>query len=84
MLGERAWVMSREDAIKDGLFGQVSESMAPRIGDVVAACVGTWGIVAPKAEPLEASLVGMHGSLTSAEQLVPMLTPAVLLGRQAR
>jgi hypothetical protein len=83
VLGERAWVMSREDAIKDGLFGQVSESMADRIGDVVAACVGTWGIVATKAEPLEASLVGMHGSLTSAEQLVPMLTPVVLLAGAA-
>jgi hypothetical protein len=41
---------------------------------VVAASTGNWGVVATKAEPLEASLVGMHGSLTVAEQLVPMLT----------
>ena len=76
VLGERAWVMPREEAIKDGLFGgPVSEAMAARIGDVVAACVGTWGIVATRAEPRESSLVGMHGSLTSAEQLVPLLTP---------
>jgi hypothetical protein len=79
MLGERAWVMSRADAIKDGLFSPVGtpvgDAMAARIGDVVAACVSTWGVVATKAEPLEASLVGMHGSLTSAEQLVPMLAP---------
>lgn len=80
VLGERAWVMSREEAIKDGLFGTpVSNAMAARIGDVVAACVGTWAVVATRAEPLESSLVGMHGSLTSAEQLVPMLTPAVVL-----
>jgi hypothetical protein len=79
VLGERAWVMSREEAIKDGLFGTpVSNEMVDRIGDVVAACVGTWAIVATEAEPLESSLVGMHGSLTSAEQLVPMLTPAVV------
>lgn len=84
VLGERAWVMSREDAVKDGLFGEVSESMAARIGDVVAACAGTWAVVATKAEPLESSLVGMHGSLTPAEQLVPMLTPAVRLGRLAQ
>jgi hypothetical protein len=82
VLGERAWVMSREEAVKEGLFGgPVSEAMAARIGDVVAACAGTWAIVATKAEPLESSLVGMHGSLTSAEQLVPMLSPAVLLAR---
>jgi hypothetical protein len=81
VLGERAWVMTREDAIKDGLFGPhdapVSEAMAARIGDVVAACAGTWAVVCTKDEPLESSLVGMHGSLTSAEQLVPMLAPAV-------
>ena len=87
VLGERAWVMTREEAIKDGLFGPagtpVSDAMAARIGDVVAACVGTWAVVASKAEPLETSLEGMHGSLTPAEQLVPMLTPAVRLSRPA-
>jgi hypothetical protein len=79
VLGERAWVMSREEAVKDGLFGPVGvpvgEAMAARIGDVVAACAGTWAVVATKAEPLESSLVGMHGSLTAAEQLVPLLVP---------
>ena len=79
VLGERAWVMSREEAIKDGLFGPVdapvSEAMTARIGDVVAACAGTWSIICSKDEPLESSLVGMHGSLTPDEQLVPMLAP---------
>ena len=57
VLGERAWVMSREEAIKDGLFGApVSDAMAARIGDVVAACAGTWAVVATKAEPLETAL----------------------------
>jgi Type I phosphodiesterase / nucleotide pyrophosphatase len=79
VLGERAWVATREEAIKDGWFGPVgtavSDAMAARIGDVVAACAGTWALVASKAEPFESSLEGMHGSLTSAEQLVPLLTP---------
>jgi hypothetical protein len=43
---------------------------------VVAVCTGTWALVAEQAEPHESALFGMHGSLTSAEQLVPMLTPA--------
>jgi hypothetical protein len=80
VLGERAWVLPREEAVKEGWFGPVgtavSDSMAPRIGDVVAACAGSWAVVASRAEPLESSLIGMHGSLTAAEQLVPMLTPA--------
>ena len=83
VLGERAWVMSREEAVKDGLFGlPVSDAMTARIGDVVAACAGTWAVVATKAEPRESALLGMHGSLTSDEQLVPLLTPAVLLARR--
>jgi hypothetical protein len=79
VLGERAWVLPREEALKEGWFGQVgtpvSDAMAARIGDVVAACAGSWAVVATQAEPRESALVGMHGSLTAAEQLVPMLTP---------
>ena len=77
VLGEHAWVASREEAVKDGWFGPpgvVDEAMAARIGDVVAACSGTSAVIASKAEPLQSSLFGMHGSLTAAEQLVPMLT----------
>jgi hypothetical protein len=79
VLGERAWVLSREDALKEGWFGPpggpVSDTVAARIGDVVAACAGSWAVVATQAEPKESALVGMHGSLTSAEQLVPLLIP---------
>ena len=35
-------------------------------------------VVATQAEPRESALIGMHGSLTTAEQLVPLLTHAVL------
>jgi Type I phosphodiesterase / nucleotide pyrophosphatase len=77
VLGEHAWVMSREEAVKDGWFGPpgagVDDALALRIGDVVAACAGGTAVIASKAEPLESSLIGMHGSLTPAEQLVPML-----------
>jgi hypothetical protein len=79
VLGERAWVLPREEAVKEGWFGPVgtpvSDAIAPRIGDVVAACVGSWAVTASQAEPLESGLAGMHGSLTPAEQLVPLLTP---------
>jgi hypothetical protein len=79
VLGERAWVLSREEAVKEGWFGPVggavSDAMAARIGDVVAACAGSWAVVASEAEPFESALIGMHGSLTAAEQLIPMLSP---------
>ncbi len=73
VLGERAWVISRDDAIKEGWFGPVDPAMAERIGDIVAAPAGTWAIVATRGEPRESALFGMHGSLTSAEQLIPGL-----------
>jgi hypothetical protein len=73
VLGDRAWVLPREEAIKEGWFGPVDDRMAPRIGDVVAAPAGSLALVAMKAEPRESALFGMHGSLTSSEQLVPAL-----------
>ncbi len=73
-LGDRAWVLSREEAIKEGWFGPVDAGMADRIGDVVVAPAGSFAIVATKAEPRESALFGMHGSLTAAEQFVPALT----------
>src|SRR6202035_5563412 len=78
VLGDRAWVMSRDEAIKEGWFGPVDPSPADRIGDVVAAPVGNLAIVAAKAEPRESALVGMHGSLTSADQFVPALSSSAL------
>jgi hypothetical protein len=81
VLGDRAWVASREEAIREGWFGPLDESLADRIGDVVAAAIGTTGIVASRAEPLESRLIGMHGSMTSAEQLVPLLAFSSRLAR---
>jgi hypothetical protein len=74
LLGLRAWVASREQAIAEGWFGPVNPAFAPRIGDVIAAPVGSAAIVATRAEPRESRLIGMHGSLTPADQLVPLLT----------
>jgi hypothetical protein len=74
VLGGRAWVVSRDEAIEAGWFGPVDPRFIPRIGDVVAAPAGPWALVATKAEPLESSLIGMHGSLTPGDQFVPLLS----------
>ena len=73
VIGDRAWVLPRDEAITAGWFGPVKAVLAPRIGDVVVAPAGPFAIVASRAERLESSLIGMHGSLTSADQLVPLL-----------
>lgn len=72
-LGDRAWVLSRDEAVAEGCFGAVDPLVLGRVGDVVAIPRTDLAIVAAEAEPVESSLVGMHGSLVSAEQLVPLL-----------
>lgn len=72
-LGDSAWVVSRDEAVGEGWFGSVAPSAEPRVGDVVAAMRGRSAVVATRAEPRESALVGMHGSLTPAEQRVPLL-----------
>lgn len=73
-LGSRAWVASRDEAITAGWFGSVvDDRVRRRIGDVVAAARDRAVLVRPAVEPVESALIGHHGSLTSAEQRVPLL-----------
>jgi predicted AlkP superfamily pyrophosphatase or phosphodiesterase len=73
-LGANAWVATREEAVEAGWFGPaVSDRVRPRIGDIVAAARGGFAMTRREAEPIESSLIGHHGSLTSAEQLVPLV-----------
>lgn len=72
-LGERAWVVSGEEAVETGWFGPgVTDVARSRIGDVVVASRGRSAVLRRTEEKLESSLRGHHGSLTSAEQLVPL------------
>lgn len=73
-LGDSAWVVTRDEAVEQGWFGSVALAASARIGDVVAAMRGRSAVVATQAEPRESALVGMHGSLTPAEQKVPLLS----------
>ncbi|MEU6770276.1 nucleotide pyrophosphatase/phosphodiesterase family protein [Streptomyces sp. NPDC046759] len=74
VLGEQFWVASRDEAIAAGWFGpHIDERVYPRLGDVVAAAHDDVLIIASEREPKESALVGNHGSMTPAEQLVPLL-----------
>jgi hypothetical protein len=73
-LAQRAWVVSRDEAISAGWFGdRIGDDVRFRIGDVVAAARGSAGLMRRTVEPLLSSLIGQHGSLTTAEQQVPLL-----------
>ncbi|WP_327343208.1 alkaline phosphatase family protein [Streptomyces europaeiscabiei] len=74
VLGEQFWIASRDEAIESGWFGpHVDERVYARIGDVVAAACDDVLIIASEREPKESAMVGNHGSMTPAEQLVPLL-----------
>jgi hypothetical protein len=68
-------VLSRAEAIDSGLFGpRVDAELVGRIGDVVAIAIGSGSMVASQSEPpFFAKLIGMHGSLSEDELLVPLL-----------
>jgi Type I phosphodiesterase / nucleotide pyrophosphatase len=72
-LGARAPVLTREQAVAEGWFGTVRREVEPRLGDVVVACVDSIAVLSSERFPHEASLVGLHGSLTAEEMYVPLL-----------
>ena len=72
-LGVRAEVLTRDDALARGWFGTVEPQVRPRLGDVMVACRDDFSVMSSTAFPYETTLVGLHGSLTSAEMLVPVL-----------
>lgn len=73
MLGERAIVLARDEAVERGWFGPVGASVLPRLGDVVVACLGETAVVSSVDFPFEMRLVGLHGSITPAEMNIPIL-----------
>ena len=74
-LGDRMWVVTRDEAIAAGWFGPyVSTTARSRIGDVIAVARGDVAVVRRRSESMLSSLPGQHGALTDDELLVPLLT----------
>lgn len=75
-LGAAAWVVTRDEAVGEGWFGSVDSAVRPRLGDVIVASRSDVAVVSTSRFPHEAQLVGLHGSLTADEMLVPLLLDA--------
>jgi len=68
-----AWVRTRDDAVAEGWFGgPLTPTVAQRLGDIVIAPRDRIAVLDP-ADPGEQWMRCRHGSLTSAEMLVPLL-----------
>lgn len=73
--GERAWVLSRSEAITGGWFGpRVDAEVVPRIGDIlVAARKGVAYYDTRAAVKKGRAMVGQHGSWSPEEANIPLL-----------
>lgn len=73
-LGDAAWVMTRQDILEGGWMGEVDDDVAPRIGDIVVACLGSLAIYRQsQSSPTSMAMVGQHGSLTLREREIPVI-----------
>lgn len=77
-LAGHALVATRDEVIDSGLLGPVAPHVRPVVGDVVVAMAGRATVVDSRTQtPASRALLGVHGSLTSAELLVPCLLQVV-------
>jgi len=72
--GDRGWVVSRQQTIDEGWWGPtVTDAARARLGDVALVARDDVAYVDPE-DTGPYHLIGRHGSMTSAEVLVPLLT----------
>jgi hypothetical protein len=73
LYGETTWVRTREQLLDDGWFGgPLRHGVASRLGDVALIPHAPIAFLDP-ADTGETRLAARHGSLTSAEMMVPLL-----------
>ncbi|WP_258067250.1 alkaline phosphatase family protein [Arthrobacter sp. GMC3] len=85
--GKKAWVLTREQVIDAGYFGDVSPEAEARIGDVLVLARESIAFYdLRRVRPQAMEVVGQHGSITKAEREVPLLriptTPRVVKGKR--
>lgn len=72
--GTKAWVLTRQEAIQHGLFGPMRDAVAERLGDLMILAAESIAFYdGRRVNPKAFEMVGQHGSLTTAERLVPLL-----------
>ena len=72
-LGPAADVVTRDAAVERGWFGEVIPTVYPRLGDVLVAMRDDHAVFSSVDFAYEQTLVGLHGSLTPDEMVIPIL-----------
>ena len=78
ILGGRALVMTKDEALGTGVFGRAGRRAYEAMGDVVSFQALNLSVVDGSLRPPGgARMVGVHGSLTRQEMLVPLIVETV-------
>lgn len=72
--GTKAWVLTKDEAVASGYFGEVRDGASGRIGDILVLARETIAFYdLRRVGPHAIEVVGQHGSITKAEREVPLL-----------
>ncbi|MFC6355670.1 alkaline phosphatase family protein [Luethyella okanaganae] len=72
--GERAWILTRGEAVEAGLFGDVDPAVLPRIGDVIVAARRLVAYYDSRDRSQAGrTMIGQHGALTDEEMRIPLI-----------
>lgn len=78
VLGTKARVVTRAEAIERNFYGPVEARIQPMLGDVLVSCAGTVTLVDSREQSEAARMMpGVHGSSTMLEQQIPLLLDVV-------
>jgi hypothetical protein len=69
----RSWVVTREEAIAAGWFGEVRPEVESRIGDIIVAARKAIAYYQSSLSARAMAMVGQHGSWSPAELRVPLV-----------
>ncbi|HKD96054.1 MAG TPA: alkaline phosphatase family protein, partial [Micromonosporaceae bacterium] len=73
ILGDTAWVATRQEVVDLGLFGPIPPDHVERVGDLVVVCRRDFAVTSYGHARREAELVGYHGAMTAAEMEIPLI-----------
>lgn len=77
-LGERATVLTKNQAETGGLFGgTLTRDAQDRMGDIIAISSGDMVLIDAARENLESMMIGHHGAQTESERFVPLLMDVI-------
>ncbi|MEL0273601.1 MAG: alkaline phosphatase family protein [Pontimonas sp.] len=73
-VGEDAIVLTRKAALDQGLWGDISDEVARRVGDVIVMAVAERAFYRSEVASVQSMrMVGQHGSITREEREIPVI-----------